>query len=381
MKKLLWIGDAACPSGFARATHETLDTLRDHYEVTVLGMNYRGDPHAYPYPIYSAMPGGDPFGLGRMVWMCDLVKPDVIVIQQDPWNLQQYIGRLEQVPEFKDVPVVAAVAIDGLNVRSAWFRGLSHAVFWTKFAQLEARKGGYVGASTVIPLGVDLATYRPVDKAEVRERRIPTLTDKFIIGNVNRNQPRKRWDLTLRYFAEWRHSKKVEDAWLYLHTAPTGDVCVDVRQLARYYSIHDRIAMMEPEVFYGISEDEMRDTYNCFDVAVSTTQGEGMGLTTMEAMACGVPCIMPAWSALGDWAKDASVQIPCTATAVGSPYVNVIGGVPDEQDFITALDNLYNRPQDRLSIGDTGRRLMEEDRFRWATIGQEWLKVLGKVLG
>ena len=103
MKRLLWIGDVACPSGFARATHETLDTLRHVYDVTVLGMNYRGDParpddefgkyHVdgrWPYQIYAAAPGGDAFGVGRLIFMCDLVKPDVIVIQQDGWNVPHY---------------------------------------------------------------------------------------------------------------------------------------------------------------------------------------------------------------------------------------------------------------------------------------------------
>jgi hypothetical protein len=92
-KRLLWVGDAGVPSGFARATHAILDTLRHHYDVTVLGMNYLGDPEVrrlYPYDIYPAAPGGDGLGVGRLVWVCDRVHPDVIVIQNDGWFIPYY---------------------------------------------------------------------------------------------------------------------------------------------------------------------------------------------------------------------------------------------------------------------------------------------------
>lgn len=393
--RLLWVGDAGCPSGFARATHETLETLRRHYDVTVLGLNYRGDPHTYPYPIWACAPGGDSFGIGRLIWMCDFMHPDIIVIQNDPWNIQEYILQLDRFPEYKHIPVVAAIAVDGLNIRGGWFRGLAHVIFWTKFGLKEARKGGYTGPATVIPLGVDTDVYHVVDKQGARARRVPSIADKFIVGNVNRNQPRKRWDLTLKYFAKWikqlgpdatedqvrTASLVITDAFLYLHTAPTGDHGVDVKELAKYYGILDHLALMEPPTFYGIPESEMRDTYNCFDVCISTTQGEGMGLTTMEAMACQVACIVPGWAALGDWAEDAAWQVPCTATAVGAPYVTIIGGIADEALFIAALDTLYRDKGLRESWGMRGLSCMQEPRYRWANIGQAWLKALDGVLG
>jgi len=45
MKKLLWIGDAACDSGFSNVTHSVLSFLHNSWDVSVLGVNYRGDPH------------------------------------------------------------------------------------------------------------------------------------------------------------------------------------------------------------------------------------------------------------------------------------------------------------------------------------------------
>lgn len=382
MKRLLWVGDSpTCPSGFGRASKEILDSLCFTHDVTVLGINAIGDPHDLPYPIYLAAIGGDGFGVKRLIWMCDVAKPDIIIIQQDGWNIQSYVRQLRQFPDYASIPIVAALAVDGKNFQGKWLDGVTAAVFWTQFALNEARQGGYTGPASVIPLGVDLETFYPISQRDARKKRLPMeLMDCFIVGNVNRNQPRKRWDLTIKYFAEWAKSRKYDDAYLYLHTAPTGDTSIDVKGLAEYYGIMDRLALMEPPMWYGISEDDMRETYNCFDVQVSTTQGEGFGLTTFEGMACGVPQILPDWSALGELCKDAAWLAPCSATCVGSPWVNVIGGVPDQNQFTEGLDRMYLEATTRKRYSESGLARVREDRFRWANIGDAWTTGLNELL-
>lgn len=388
-KRLLWVGDAGCPSGFARATHAILEMLHKHYEVFVLGINYRGDPHDFPYKIWAASPGGDSYGVGRLIWMCDVVRPDVIVLQNDGWNIPFYMKKLlarrpngeYYFPEHAGIPVVASVAVDGKNFRGEWLDGVTQAVFWTQFALDEACAGGYRGPATVIPLGVDLTVYYPMDRREARACLSDEhLADAFIVGNVNRNQPRKRLDLTIRYFAEWITSKGIRDAYLYLHVAPTGDTGVDIWQLADYYGIKNRIVLVQPEVFYGLSEQDMRVTYNCFDVQVTTTQGEGFGLTTFEGMACGVPQVVPQWAALGEICEGAAWVVPCTSTTVGPPYVNVLGGVPDQAKFVAALDVLYRNPQYRSMNRTAGLERVEQPRFRWDRVGAAWVAALSERL-
>lgn len=377
-KKLLFVGDAACPSGFARATHAYVDALDyradggGDYDVTVLGLNYRGDPHSYPYPIYAASAEGDSFGVGRLIWMCDFVKPDVIVIQNDPWNFPHYLRRLAQFPEYRNVPVVGVVAVDGKNCGGHFLSGLSLAVFWTKFALIEARRGGYTGPAVVVPLGVDTSVFHPVDRYEARQSiGLPKkCDDAFIVGNVNRNQPRKRLDLTLKYFSRWLLSGERKDAYLYLHVAPTGDTGVHIDSLAAYYGITDRVVVVEPPVWYGIGEQQMVMTYNCFDVQVSTSQGEGFGLTTFEGMACGVPQIVPDWAALGELCRGVAQLVQCPTTAIGMPYtVNVIGGVADEDAFVAALDLVYGSKSMRFKMMNDGLVLTAQPKFDWGHIG------------
>jgi D-inositol-3-phosphate glycosyltransferase len=389
MKNLLWIGDACCQSGFAKATHSTLDTLRHHFNVTVLGINYRGDPSPYSslYPIYTAHTGGDYGGVGRLIWMCDVVKPDVIVIQNDGWNIQSYVQKLHAKDAagewvfggYAEIPIVIICAVDGKNFQGQWLNGVSHTIFWTQFAFDEARAGGYQGGASVIPLGVDLTMFYPEDKKDARlVQGLPAMMDDaFIVGDVNRNQPRKRWDLLVKFFAEWAKDKP--DAYLYLHTAPTGDMGTDVKQLVKYYGLLNRCVLVIPEPLHGVSEETMRNTYNCFDVYASTTQGEGMGLGALEAMACKVACVLSDWSAYSDWAKGAARLVRCSGTAIGPPYVNVIGGVVDERHFTNALDVLYKDSELRRDIAARGFARVNEPRFRWEHIGQQFIEVLDAV--
>jgi glycosyltransferase involved in cell wall biosynthesis len=390
-KKILFIGDSPdCPSGFGRATRELLSRVHPHYDVTVLGINHRGDPSDVPYPVYTAAAGGDVFGIGRLMWMCGKVQPDAIVIQQDGWYIPYYVATLRkrnrnheyEHPQFANLPIIGSIAVDGKHFDGKWIEDLTAAVFWTQFAYDEAREGGFAGRGEIIRLGVDQEMFYPCDRDLAMERaQLTQFKDKFIVGNVNRNQPRKRWDLTLRYFAKWIHEYNVRDAYLFLHTAPTGDQSINVESLAKYYGIHDRTIIYEPEVFYGKSDDQMRDLYNCFDVLMSTTQGEGMGLPAMEAMACSVPCILPDWSAFGDWAVGAAALVPCTSTALQtfSPTVNVVGGVADEKAFVQALDTLYRDKSHRELVGSLGMSRISDQTFRWDYIGQRWLELLDSI--
>jgi glycosyltransferase involved in cell wall biosynthesis len=369
-RKLLWVGDAAVASGFARVTHHILNTLRETWNVYVLGLNYQGDPHQYPYPIYPCWPGGDPFGLKRVVEIINKVRPDYLIVQNDPWNIPAYIAKAG------NIPVIATMPVDGKNCAGQGLNGLALSIFWTKFGDDAARLGGYIGKSKVVSLGVDLQRYYHREDARKMMGLPPSLEDCFIVGNVNRNQPRKRLDLSIEYFAEWVKSYGIRDAYLFLHVAPTGDLGFNVSQLMEYYGLSNRLIIAEPDIGQGISESSLSYTYSVFDVQISTSQGEGWGLTTMEGMACGVPQIVPDWSALGEWAGDAAMMIPCTSTAVTPNKVNVVGGIADKEAFIKALNQVYSDSELRTNMANKGLELVGRSEYRWENVGKRFTEAI-----
>lgn len=383
--KILWVGDAAAATGFARATHAACDALHARgHEVHVLGLNYFGDPHEYPYNLYPAARANrsneDGFGVARCGELAGTLDPDVVVIVQDHWNMPPYF---EALPD--GVPVVGVFCLDGKNMNAATcgLNALRGAVFSTKFGADEARLGGYTGPSKVVGYGVDIDVFQPGDRAMARASAgfPPEAQDGFIVGTVCRNHPRKRLDLTIRYFAKWLDERDYDDAYLFIHAMGTGGQGYNLKQLATFYSVggnQRRRLLLTPDVDIatGFDEQQLVGMYQAMDVYVNTSQGEGWGLPVMEAMACGIPCIVPKWSALAEWAADASLQVPCTSYAHTPGGVNVLGGIPDERQFIKALDTLYDATKPGEELTTAGLVLTSRDEYRWANIGKRYAEVL-----
>lgn len=382
-RRVLFCGDAVAATGFAKATHNyCAGMIKAGFDPHVLAINYTGDPHGHPFKAYTCFPGGDYFGCGRIKNLALQLRPDVIVIQQDPWNFPFYQAELDGI----SIPVVGVVAIDSKNCQGNLLNWLTTAIFWTKFAEEQAQLGGYKGTSTVIPLGVDQKIYHQKDKAQLKVEILHPIFEKyslpkdsFVVGTVGRNQPRKRFDLMIQYFSEWVHTYAVDDAVLWLHSAPTGDDAYDLKKLAEYYDVKGRVLVPDPNPVYGVTEEMMSRIYNMLDVFMTTTLGEGMGLPPLEAMACGTPCLLPRWSALAEWAPPVARMIECTAYEV-QPSINTVGGVMDRVQAVAALDFLYRNPSERIVMRDAGIRLASEPKFRWDAIGVEFVKVLEDVL-
>ena len=363
MRRLLWVGDAACSSGNAKSTHHVLDVLRHTWDVTVLGLNYRGDPHPYPYPIYPTF-GRDTFGLRRLPEMLQVLRPDVVVVQSDAWNFPEYLQQTA------NIPTMGIVAVDGRNCRGTGLNGLRHAIFWTQFGLGEARMGGYRGTGAVIPLGVDLTVYAPRDRVTARKRLgLERLEGAFIVGAVNQNQPRKRLDLTVMCFAEWVKAQRPTDAYLFIHAPQSDTTGYDLKQLASYYGVQNRLILSEPEARRGETDDWMVDLYNAFDVQVTTSQGEGFGLTVIEGMACGIPQIVPRCAALGEWPGDTVRHVACPTVCVTPNYTNAVGAVPDLAQLVTALRDLHAHPVLRQAYSTYGLARVAQPEFRWERIG------------
>lgn len=379
-RKCLLIGDAVASTGFARMNHAYVDGLRAAgWEVSMLGINYTGDPHPYPYDIYPPFAlglGGDAFGVKRMVGLIKKIRPDVVCVTQDPWNVPFYMKRVG------NTPMVASVAVDGLNCRGAGMNGLAGAVFWTQFGLNQARLGGYSGQARVIPLGVDLEVFSPMDRRQARAevKLSDDLKDSFIVGAVGRNQPRKRLDLTMMYFAEWVKRFKREDALLFLHVGPTGEDAFDLEQLGQYLQISNKLIIAQPDVGSGVSLAGLARMYSMFDCMISTTQGEGWGLTHMEAMACGVPCILPDWAALGEWAAPAARLVACSSVACTINGINAVGGIMDQAGAISALEQVYSDRQLQGEMRVNGYKLVREPQYRWDDIGIKFAEAVEAAL-
>jgi glycosyltransferase involved in cell wall biosynthesis len=235
--------------------------------------------------------------------------------------------------------------------------------------------------SAVVPLGVDLDFYQPGDRVEARKAlSLPeSCHDAFILGNVNRNQTRKRLDLTIQFFAEWYHRAGKPNAYVYMHCLPGSSAHVNLEQLAQYYGVGERLIYPEfKDLWSGVSEEWVLKTIQSFDVQINSGLGEGWGLTTMEGMACGIPQIATNHSAIPEWAGNTVRLIPTCSVGVMPDVMTMIGGVPDAEESIKAINDFFVNPSYGQELGRAGRERVSESRFRWENIAQEFAREIAE---
>lgn len=367
--RLLWIGDALVPTGFATVTHSVLDHLHHDWAVTVSGVNYDGSSHKLPYQALPARQGGDMWGMDRFRALCAELDPAAVIINNDWWNVAKFA---KIAPA--GVPVIGYMPVDGGGIDPAAMRLLNklHAAVWyTDYGHREAAKAGFSGTRHIIPHGIDTSLFTPMDRLEARnllDLNVPK--NAFIVGNLNRNQPRKRLDLTIEIFASWVKSHRVTNAFLLLHCAQK-DSGWDLRRIAAHHGIADRLLCTGGENMRAMQDvRHLQLIYNSLDVQMTTTLGEGWGLTTMEGMACGIPQIVPDSAALAEWAVPA-VKIPCSRT-LWHPEITTSGALVDHEPFVAALDALYRSKAERVRLGEEGIRHVRRPEFRWSNVARRF---------
>ena len=143
-----------------------------------------------------------------------------------------------------------------------------------------------------IPHGVDTDLFKPIsEKAKDDLKQKWGLTDKFVVGSVFRNQPRKMADRLIKGF--YGFAKKHEDAVLLLHCDP-NDISApfNINILINRYKLNNRVLFTGMNFFNTFTYEKLVDVYNLMDVFALSTSGEGFGVPIIEAMSCGVPSVV-----------------------------------------------------------------------------------------
>ena len=118
------------------------------------------------------------------------------------------------------------------------------------------------------------------------EKKPKQLENNFIVGNFNRNQPRKQPVRTMQAFANFARDKP--DALLHMQMDWNDEYGWPLQYFAQLYGIQNK--MIQPQRV-GMPREEVAKTYNMWDLNVNCTGGEGFGLTHIEGFACGLPSI------------------------------------------------------------------------------------------
>lgn len=312
--RILFYGDApTVATGFGTVSRNILMGLHKtgRYDIKVLGVNYWGDPHPYPFPIWPVGIGSrDPYGRQRCFDM--MVKDfdfDVLFLFQDSFILESFMAQgLPKLHQLKNFVTVGYYPIDGVP-KKKWVDCMNLfdvPVTYTEFGKQESILAvpDIADRIRVVPHGVNTKDFYPLSKdaaLNFRKHYFGPHADKFIITNVNRNQQRKDIPRTMLAFKEFK--KLRPNSVLYLHMA-ANDQGWNIPEVVQGVGLRLNEDVLLPGGNFGPNQgfpiDVVNGLYNASDVVVSTTLGEGWGLSSVEAMACKTPIIFPNNTALSE---------------------------------------------------------------------------------
>ena len=385
MAKILWYGDAYSNTGLARVTHRELEYLSREHEVVVLGINYAGDPHDYPYKIYPAgtIHCQDRFGLPRVPEIIDREKPDFVFCLNDIWIVNQFWERCQFQKHTHKFKFIAYFPIDSQRYFSDMFENLKYWDLAITFTPESANRilahGAEVSRLAVIPHGVDTSRFTPMPKEEAcKQLGLPT--DKFIVLNGNRNQPRKRIDLTIKAFAQFAKDKP--DVMLYAHMG-AKDMGWDIVPLFKRemelngIKEQQRLIITNEHMNYMAAppDEYLNKIYNATDVGLNTADGEGWGLVSFEHAGCRKPQIVPNHTACHDIWQDAA-ELADVSTWIVEKDLGVERGLVSVDSVVEALNGLYYNKKLYDEVADACYAVTQRPEYRWESVAAGFSQVI-----
>lgn len=378
MATVLWLGDGGSHTGFARVTHAIGDRLVERgHDVHCLATNFKGD--YWPTKVKMYVPNSlikeDVYGRSRIVEMLAKVEPDVVVMLNDTQVILQLLFDNSYDTErylLRYRPLLTYVPIDGHNHPAAWghLANISKRIAMSRFGQQ------FMPEAPVVYHGIDSDVFHPVSEGPLTtstgvvcrskadcKAALGYPKDSFLVLRVDKNTGRKD------YPASWKAllpvMKRHTDIITHFHCSGKQDIAgTDMRALwsrdpgtaARFF-LPDYVTGA-----LGWREQDLVVLYNAADMFLTTSRGEGFGLTIAEALSCGLPVVAQNVSAIPEIVGPGGILLEpereITVPSGEDQWLADIGA------FSEAIESMYLSRRKRRELGDAGRTHVASS-FSW----------------
>ena len=241
----------------------------------------------------------------------------------------------------------------------------------------------------VIPHMLDTTVFYPQPNPTVQERarlrqkwsinlRFPLFDDSLIVLNLDRNIWHKRWDATFDYVKRLQKAIPDKRVQLIAHTIKHSQghpLAHDLEKLAKLQGVYDSVVFTDFDWFKGRSRDDLRELYWLCDFRLSTSEGEGFGVPTIEAAACKCPQILNRSTTIPELVGDDYVKL--VDPALSEEKLGSIWQVPDIKAMVRKTKTLYRaKGQDQVKrmCADAYDHVMA--RFSVERVVSQWDKLL-----
>lgn len=321
---------------------------------------------------------------------------DLLFMSQDVHVLNSLQEAIHQRKENKDFTVIAYSTLDCDVFPRECLDCLENAdipVVYSLHSKEAATRiePSLDGKLRTVYLGCEPDVFYPLSSEARRElrREIFNIEDDntFLVLWLNRNQWRKDPARALAIFH--RFHQEVPNSLLYMHTR-LHDLGGKLWEQAKCFDM--TLSGPGTEVIFtdtdfnertGVSRERLNQVYNCADCYISTSTGEGFGLTTTEAMAAGCPVIVPRNTSFIEIVGKHQ-QRGYLVTSGGNDNWMVPYGVSDnprptvhQWAMLSAMSDVYHLPSTAKVKAERARAWTLE--HTWQHAMDEWQQILKEV--
>lgn len=387
MLKLMFLGDRITggTSAYSKIGFETCTRLANEgHAIAHIPMGRANKMGKYGFGnvlLYES--GLDYFGEDVTLKHYESFKADMLVTIKETWVFNRI---------FKEaINFVPFAVVDHSPVSAAITSRLEYAfkiISISRHAQKELRRFNIM--SDYIPHGVRCDLYKPLkNKAECRKQFFLD-PDAFVVGIVAMNRVRKMIPRMLRGFKRFLELNPDQKIQMILFTktiprtipeevATFGVADAGVNLIPEIMELNLTQTVQWPkweeiEEIGGLPEWDpqggwdMVNLYNCLDVLLLCSGGEGFGLPLIEAQACGVPVVTTNYAAGPE-------QVGAGYTVKYDDYVIIV--TPGTRYALASIDGMAEAltkvlNADRAKLAKKARKFAE--RYDWKLIINDYWK-------
>lgn len=319
------------------------------------------------------------FGIKQFRDFVKLSRPEVIVIFNDALISARFLNELaiepRPCPGAKTVVYLDTVyPFVNPDLLAVIDRSSDHVIAFTDMWKNELLKQGIRKPVTSLMHGFDSKAFFPIEKPVKKPSDAP-----LVFLNLNRNQPRKRYDLMAITMA--LVFTKRPDA--NIRFVGATDLKTGAWDVPRIFA-RELCKRMEPEratkyLDYlltvpnpgKMSDEEINILYNEADVGLNFAQGEGVGLTTLEHAGIGKPQICGRLGGFIEYLDDTCATLLPVKMHEYVDNRELIGGeasIIDPEDACDAILKYLDDPALRERHGQAARE--RALKYTWSDAGK-----------
>ena len=319
-------------------------------------------------------------------------KPNVILIYNDLSVVSRFLEEIRKsgIPRtFKIWVYVDQV----YNCQNQMFldilnRDADRCFAFTKYWKQCLKDQGITRPIDVLGHGFEKDVFNTMPRDEVR-KKLNLPKDAFFITSLNRNQPRKRYDLLIMAFVELIAKYPTKPIFL-MCVCDKGEkggwwVFELFQRELRLRNLPidrfgARLMLTNNDMMYR--DEEINMFYNLADIGISAADGEGWGLCNFEQMGVGVPQVVPDVGGFKEFCtKDNSVIVKPKYRFYQPNAYGSIGGESeacDPHDICLGIEEYLLDSEKRKRHGEEAKKRVLE--FTWEKVTETLVKRLHQYL-